>query len=79
MPPQEAQGIYVDYPVTAPLPPPQTGNKRGPSDDAQIEVGGRDSKEESTILKVSTIVDGDEGYINRLLTFLHRLLTEESQ
>lgn len=42
--PQEAQGPYGGYPVTAPLPQPQSGSKRGPSDDAQIEVGGRDSK-----------------------------------
>jgi hypothetical protein len=44
MPPKEAQGLYGGYPVTAPLPRPQRGSKRGTSDDAQTEVDGRDSK-----------------------------------
>lgn len=44
MPPQEAQGLYGGYPVTAPLPRPQSGTKRGTSDDAPTEVDGRDPK-----------------------------------
>jgi hypothetical protein len=41
---QEARGLSGGNPVTAPLPRPQSGSKRGLSDDAQIEVDGRASK-----------------------------------
>lgn len=41
---QEARGLSGGYPVTAPLSRPQSGNKRGLSDDAQTEVDGRASK-----------------------------------
>jgi hypothetical protein len=41
---QEARGLSGGHPVTAPLSRPQSGNKRGLSDDAQTEVDGRASK-----------------------------------